>query len=544
MLGRILSCAFFVVMLVGVSLSLPGSELCADEPSASAVLDDETKPLDLAADLLLIRARNDELLDQVQNKRVSVEFRSTPLDHAIAHLSELSGIPMQLDTIGLEEAGIAVDEECFAVVKNARVSSALSRILDRLELNWTIDNESLQITTREVIEEKQHTKVFAAGDIVEWFRQNSRGDSGRDRFGFSEPIVISSARATGFGAEGEAHEILIGLIQQHSGAFWEELDGAGGTISFQGGLLTVRQSLPVLLQVESFLDRLRFIQKRSPSSDVWAIPEGGFGWPENRKAMDALRKRVSVKFSETPLNEVVAYLGEELRIQVEIDDAALDEIGLLDNEPITLTMSGTASAVLKQIFGALQLTWIIQDDMLQVTTFEASEENLFAVVADTRKLLATGRLTDARLVETILNETNGFWEDFDGVGGSIETAGGLTFIRQTQATIAEISVLLKDLETRSALPSASKAGSEPGDSNRMETRFYTAESKEDAEALMTALTNFVFPDKWETNGGDGVMVEVGSKLVIRQTSEVHKAIAEFIRELHAAGANSPASSGR
>lgn len=544
MLGRIISFTFFVVLLAGVSLSLPGSNLLADEPPASAIPDDETNPLDLAADLLLIRARNDELLDQVQNKRVSVEFRNTPLDHAIAHLSELSGIPMQLDSIGLEEAGIAVEEECSAVVKNARVSSALSRILDRLELTWTIDNETLQITTLEVIEEKQQTKVFAADDIVEWFRQNSRGDSGRDRFGFSESITISSARATGFGAEGEPDEILIGLIQQHSGGFWEELDGAGGTISFQGGLLTVRQSLPVLLQVESFLNRLRFIQKRSPSSDVWAIPEGGFGWPENRKAMDALRKRISVKFNETPLHEVVAYLGDELKIQLEIDGAALDEIGLLDSQPITLTMSGTASAVMKQIFGALQLTWIIQDDMLQVTTFEASEENLFAVVADTRKLLATGRLTDARLVETILNETNGFWEDIDGDGGSIETAGGLTFIRQTQATIAEVSVLLKDLETRSALTNSSKAGSGPSDSNRMETRFYTAESKEDAEALMTALTNFVFPDKWETNGGEGVMVEVGSKLVIRQTSKVHKAIAEFISELHAAGASSPVSSGR
>ena len=61
---------------------------------------------------------------------------------------------------------------------------------------------------------------------------------------------------------------------------------------------------------------------------------------------------------------------------------------------------------------------------------------------------------------------------------------------------------------------------------------------------MTALTSFVFPDKWETNGGDGVMVEVGSRLVIRQTSEVHKVIAEFIRELSAAGQDGPAGKSR
>ena len=69
----------------------------------------------------------------------------------------------------------------------------------------------------------------------------------------------------------------------------------------------------------------------------------------------------------------------------------------------------------------------------------------------------------------------------------------------------------------------------------METRFYSAESKEDVESLTTALISFVFPDKWKTNGGDGVVVAVGSRLVIHQSSEVHKAIDEFIRELHAVG---------
>ena len=81
-----------------------------------------------------------------------------------------------------------------------------------------------------------------------------------------------------------------------------------------------------------------------------------------------------------------------------------------------------------------------------------------------------------------------------------------------------------------------RSGCETVRSGAMETRFYHAESKEDVEALMTALTSFVFPGTWETDGGEGVMVQVGAKLVIRQTPEVHKAIAEFIRELQAAGA--------
>ena len=109
-----------------------------------------------------------------------------------------------------------------------------------------------------------------------------------------------------------------------------------------------------------------------------------------------------------------------------------------------------------------------------------------------------------------------------------------------------MAVLLQDLKSRAALADSSKSANDEVEadgarSGEMETRFYKAESKEDVESLMTALTNFVFPDTWETNGGEGVMVEVGSKLVIRQTPEVHRAIAEFNRELQAATASSDAS---
>jgi hypothetical protein len=535
MLGRLLLCTCSVLLVTEVCEVSPDSVLRAADPPAAAPTDQQNRPLDLASDLLLIRARNQELLVQLQNKRVSLELRNAPLDHAIAHLSELSGIPMILDTVALEELGLPADTECSVRVKEARVSSVLSRMLKRFDLGWTIENESLQITTNEVVSEKLQTMVFAVGDLVEWFEKNSRRDDRRDRFGFSESEEVNGVQTSGFSNDVKADDVVMDLIQQHCGGFWEEIDGAGGTVRFEGGMLTVRQELPVLLQVDSFLKRLRIVQQQPPTLDVWAIPEGGFGWPENRKAMEALRKHVPVKLKDVPLSQAIAILAKELNIQIDIDVPALDENGLLDNEPVTLTMSGTASAVLKQLLGKLQLTWIILDDTLLVTTLEASEDYLFAVVADTRPLFATGRFTDDGLNETIQFETNGMWEDLDGAGGMIRTVGGLTFIRQTQATIGEVAVLLKDLKARAVTTDSSKSESKAVKSGAMETRFYLAESKDDGESLMTALTSFVFPGTWETNGGEGVMVQVGSRLVIRQTPAVHKAIAEFIRELQSAG---------
>lgn len=535
MLGRLLLCTCSVLLVTEVCEVSPGSVLRAADPPAAAPTNQQNRPLELASDLLLIRARNQELLVQLQSKRVSLELRNTPLDHAIAHLSELSGIPMILDTVALEDLGLPGDTECSVRVKDARISSVLSRLLTRFDLGWTIENESLQITSNEAVSEKLNTMVFAVGDLVEWFEKNSRRGERQDRFGFTESREVNGVQVSGFSSELKPDDVVVDLIQQHCGGIWEEIDGAGGTVRIEGGMLTVRQELPVLLQVDSFLKRLRFVQQQPPTLDIWAIPEGGFGWPENRKAMEALRKHVPVELKEVPLKDAIAALAKQLNIQIDIDVPALDEIGLLDNVPVNLSMSGTASAVLKQMLSNLQLTWIILDDTLLVTTLEESEEYLFAVVADARQLFATGRFTDDGLTETIQFETNGMWEDLDGAGGTIRTVGGLTFIRQTQETIGEVAVLLEDLKARAAMADSSKSAGQTVRSGTMETRFYHAESKDDVEALMTALTSFVFPGTWETDGGEGVMVQVGSKLIIRQTPEVHKAIADFIRELQAAG---------
>lgn len=536
MLGRLLLCTCSVLLVTDVCEVSSDSVLCAADPPAAAPTDQQNRPLDLASDLLLIRARNQELLVQLQNKRVSLELRNEPLVHVVSHLSELSGIPMILDNVALEDLGLPGDTECSVRVKDARISSVLSRVLTRFDLGWTIENESLQITSKEVVSEKLNTMVFAVEDLVAWFETNSRRGARQDRFGFAESREVNGVQVSGFSSDLKADEVVMDLIQQHCGGIWEEIDGAGGTVRFEGGMLTVRQELSVLLQVESFLERLRSVQQQPATLDVWAIPEGGFGWPENRKVMEALRKHVPVSLKDTPLSQATAMLAKELNIQIDIDVPALDEIGLLDNVPVDLKMVGTASAVLRQMLSNLQLTWIILDDTLLVTTLEESDEYLFAVVADTRELFATGRFTDDGLTETIQFETNGMWEELDGAGGTIRTVGGLTFIRQTQATLGEVAVLLRDLKSRAAIADSSKSGGQTVRSGAMETRFYHAESKEDVEALMTALTSFVFPGTWETDGGEGVMVQVGAKLVIRQTPEVHKAIAEFIRELQAAGA--------
>jgi len=92
-------------------------------------------------------------------------------------------------------------------------------------------------------------------------------------------------------------------------------------------------------------------------------------------------------------------------------------------------------------------------------------------------------------------------------------------------------LLLKDLKFRVAVADSSKSADQAIRSSGIEARFYPAESKEAVEVLMTALASVVYPGLWEAEGGEGVIVQVGSKLFIRQSSEIHQAIIDFIREL-------------
>lgn len=69
--------------------------------------------------------------------------------------------------------------------------------------------------------------------------------------------------------------------------------------------------------------------------------------------MEALRQQVPVKLKDVTLSHAIAMLAKELNIQFDIDVPTLDEIGLFDHAPVNLTMSGTASVVLKQLLSDL-----------------------------------------------------------------------------------------------------------------------------------------------------------------------------------------------
>ncbi len=121
-----------------------------------------------------------------------------------------------------------------------------------------------------------------------------------------------------------------------------------------------------------------------PTADVWqalsarrlerygSIDLSG-GKESERKIYRALNERGEINFNGTPLSGVVKYFREFYSIPIVIDDVALDAEGVTPDEPITLELPAVSfRSALKLILEPLQLTYVIEDEVMRITSKRTS----------------------------------------------------------------------------------------------------------------------------------------------------------------------------
>ncbi|MCI0333714.1 MAG: VWA domain-containing protein [Planctomycetes bacterium] len=98
-------------------------------------------------------------------------------------------------------------------------------------------------------------------------------------------------------------------------------------------------------------------------------------------ALRAPLHTTGMDYTETPLEEVVNLLQEEYGIPIQIDDTALEETGLDPTEPVTVNLHNVSlRSALRLMLEKLQLTYIIRDEVLIITTPEDAEVELVVKV--------------------------------------------------------------------------------------------------------------------------------------------------------------------
>ena len=96
-----------------------------------------------------------------------------------------------------------------------------------------------------------------------------------------------------------------------------------------------------------------------------------------QQIQSALDNEVSLTFLEEPLESAVARIQDQARIPIVIDQRALDELGLQPDIPVTIDLENVSlRSFLRLMLREYDLTYMIKDEVLQITTTDAAGDNL------------------------------------------------------------------------------------------------------------------------------------------------------------------------
>ena len=90
-----------------------------------------------------------------------------------------------------------------------------------------------------------------------------------------------------------------------------------------------------------------------------------------------MARRVSIDFEEVPLRDAIRTVSQQSSVQFTVDRGALDQVGLSDDTPVTaLLVDGRMETALYLVLHELELTWMVKDDHVMITTPEEAENCL------------------------------------------------------------------------------------------------------------------------------------------------------------------------
>ena len=222
---------------------------------------------------------------------------------------------------------------------------------------------------------------------------------------------------------------------------------AGG--SNQGGA-GGQSSEPVPL-LDSPVVALKPLAERG-QGDPRTIRADGRSEVVSAKIQQALEREVEVNFTETPLTDAIEYLSQQSKLTILIDQS-VDATGTPSDTPISMPplRKLRLSSILRLMLRPLNLTTVIDNDVLKVTTVEDAQSHLVLKVYQLGDLLdPSQKLGSLEWLGTAIRiSTSSMWADTDGVGGSLVVQFNTQslVISQTTQVHEEIENLLLALRT-------------------------------------------------------------------------------------------------
>jgi hypothetical protein len=259
---------------------------------------------------------------------------------------------------------------------------------------------------------------------------------------------------------------------------------------------------------------------------------------EEQETWRRLHEPTLVNFIETPLEDAVNYLADRHRLEIRFDETTLSETVLDKDQKVTLRLRGAPlHRVLKLLLQPFAVDYVIEGRHLVATTHDGARKRANDWIYDVRDLLRSG-ITPDELTQAIAATVDvSPWERAGG-SGTVRIEGDDLLVRQSSTTRERHDLFLSQI--RDALRE------ETGDTTRTHShtdriddlRVLPRPDDDLAEVLSDAvltemLQSTVLPTTWRTRGGDGLIDIRDGRMLVRQTDEGHRALAEFLVMLRA-----------
>lgn len=437
-----------------------------DSPSAS---------IGKAAGPTSSEVEDDRRISEALQRKISVHYDARPLREFLEDLSRTMSTRIVVHTEALRKAAVAVDDPVTINCDDIRAKSILNLILEPLNLTYTIIGDALKITTRE--------QARKDGEVTSGERYTREALQGVLTVRFDRrPLRIAVADIlflAGLHAGVDQAGLAEGSVELKPVSI-DCLETATGEILHR---ILEPRGLTYLIEEDCYITitSRRKASNRTPESvgpDPQLLPEwsdvvdeaaGVSADLERPRIGELLNRRVTLRFENRPLREVVREIAAQASLDFILDSALLPHAAA---SPVSGEVTSLrARHALKVILRRHGLSYTIRDRALRLTPLVESEDS---------------------------------------------SAGHLLTVYRVADLLAPPAVLRIPFSGREARLEAAR-------------QFVTQDR---IAALVDQLQTSVVPESWEEFGGLGTIAvsENAASLAIRQSQDMHDRIATFLAQ--------------
>ncbi len=339
------------------------------------------------ANLLDQLPRNGEFLDQVeQERRVYAEMLGKEIQNILidarTSMSADPQLAIQDLKLALDNVNRAADLEA---AKRAELVSKLQTALKEARYQATLKDE-LDRQREEELAAARETKLLNERLTRRLEREKqlmARFNALVDESRFEEAVEVAQI-VEEIDANGVVPRAATLFARQKRSHYLQQVVRSARTQAFFDAMYQVELSLI------PFPDNPPIVY---PDAEHWAtLSAGRIKWASvdlsgrsksEERIHTILREplKAPMEFPEIPLSDVMAQIADEYEIPIQFDNAALDEIAISADAEVTLaplrnvSLRSALNIMLKQP-GLEDLTYIIEEEVLLITTEERANESL------------------------------------------------------------------------------------------------------------------------------------------------------------------------